>query len=271
MRLLILLLCLPLSVAIASPRVVTSILPLHEITSELMIGITNPDVIIKDHASAHHFAFKPSHMKLLQQADLVIWIDRHFESGFTRMPEIIANSALQLELMSELGIGESDGHIWYSPRLLLRSIEIISSRLQQLDPLHQTQYRGNAERLSEQIKQWHLDEQSRWQNLEPHFITDHAFSSHFDEDMGFAAIATIHDQHDTHGGLKQLNELENRLQQNPATCLLTLEDPPSPLARNLAQKYQIRIVNVALMPASKLQPQIIQRLEQLARALRECI
>ncbi len=82
MRIFILLLCLQSAALCAAPRVVTSIAPLHELTAAIMRDVGEPALIIKDQASAHHFAFKPSHMRLLQQADLVIWVGRQFEAGF---------------------------------------------------------------------------------------------------------------------------------------------------------------------------------------------
>jgi zinc transport system substrate-binding protein len=108
MRIFILLLCLQ------SPRVVASIAPLHELTTAIMKDIGEPALIIKQQASAHHFALKPSHMRSLQQADLVIWIGRQFEAGFNRIPEVLPSSAQQLELLTGLGIENGDGHIWYS-------------------------------------------------------------------------------------------------------------------------------------------------------------
>lgn len=237
-----------------------------------MKGVGEPALIIKDHASAHHFAFKPSHMRSLQQADLVIWVGRQFEAGFNRVPDVLPPSAQQLELLPGLGIENGDGHIWYSPKLLLRSIKIIVSALTKLDPENRTQYKVNADRLIEAIDNWRQNEQTHWQNRQPRFITDHEFTAHFEADMGFTAIATIHDQHDTHGGFKDLNRIESLLRTNPAACLLTLESPASPLAQNLAQKYQMQIVNVLTMAATNLQsPLIVQRLDQLNVALRDCL
>jgi zinc transport system substrate-binding protein len=97
MRILILLLCLSTTAVAATPRVVTSITPLHEIALALMAGVATPEVIIRDQASAHHFALKPSHMRLLQQADLVIWIGGNFEAGFSRISEVLPDSTRQLE------------------------------------------------------------------------------------------------------------------------------------------------------------------------------
>ncbi len=272
MRIFILLLCLQSAAVSAAPRVVTSIAQLHEITTAIMTGIGKPDLIIQDHVSAHHFAFKPSHMRLLQQADLVIWIGRYFEAGFNRVPEFLGRSTQQLELIPELGIEGGNGHIWYSPALLQRSVEIIATALGKLDPQNQAQYRFNANGLIEAIEIWRQDTRAQWQNHQPRFVTDHAFTVHFETEMNFKSIATIHDQHDGHGGLRDLNRIEKLLRLSPAACLLTLENPASPLAQNLAQKYSIKIVNVLLVPAINPQrPPTIQRMDQLNTALLTCL
>jgi zinc transport system substrate-binding protein len=272
MRFVVLLLCLQSAAVCAAPRVVVSIAPLQELTASIMHGIAEPDAIIEDEVSAHHFAFKPSHMRLLQQADLVIWIGRQFESGFSRVPDVLPGSARQLELLPALGITNGDGHIWYSPRLLVRSVEIIVTALTRLDPGNQALYRANADELVRAIEKWRRDQQAQWRNLRPRFITDHAFTFHFEADMGIKALATIHDQHDNHGGLKDLKRIESLLQSSPAACLLTLESPVSPLSQNLAHKYQLRIVNLLLvetrMPESF---PTLQRLDQISESLRGCL
>ncbi len=272
MRFFVLLLCLQSAAVAAAPRVVVSIAPLQELTATIMQGIAEPDLIIRDEASAHHFAFKPSHMRLLQQADLVIWIGRQFESGFNRVADVLPQSTQQLELLPALGIKDGDGHIWYSPVLLKRSIEIIVTALTKLDPGNQAQYRSNADELLKAIAQWRLDTLAQWQNRHPRFITDHAFTTHFEADMGLRAITSIHDQHDNHGGFKDLKRIESLLASSPATCLLTMESPASPMAQNLAQKYQLEIVNVLRLQTRNQQATpIVQRLEQLNLVLRGCL
>ena len=128
-RILLLLLYLQPALALAAPRVVTSIAPLQEIAGALMAGIAEPQVIIENQASAHHFAFKPSHMRRLQQADLVVWIDSQFEPGFNRIAQTLPAATRTLELLPALGIESEDGHIWYSPALLQQSISILAATL----------------------------------------------------------------------------------------------------------------------------------------------
>jgi zinc transport system substrate-binding protein len=270
--LLLLLLCLQATLVLAaSPRVVTSIVPLQEVTAALMTGVTSPEAIITEQASAHHFALRPSHMRLLQQADLVIWIDRGFESGFERIAQVLPENTVQLELLPALGIDSDDGHIWYSPQRLLQVIEVISAGLVEIDPDNQARYRDNAVLLSSAVLAWRDDIQARLQERQPRFIIDHNFTSHLEADLGYAPIATIHDQHDAHGGLRGLGEIEERLRQQPANCLLTLESPPAQLALELAQKYRLIIINPATPTGGDPQiPAIIRRLQQLGAALLEC-
>jgi len=271
MRLLILVICLHAGPLLAAPRVVTSIAPLQELTASLMFGVASPQSIIAAGASTHHFALRPSHMRLLQQADLVIWIDSQFEAGFGRLAETLPRSVSQLELLPALGIDDHDGHIWFSPHILQQASKIIAARLIEIDPEHAAQYRHNAQQLVAEIAAWREQTRLQLQRQPPRFITDHRFSGHFEEDMGYAAIAAIHDQHDDHGGLGELEKLEERLRAQKASCLLTLEATPSPLALELAQKYNLRVISLAAPPGDdSLSAPIIRRLQQFAAALYQC-
>lgn len=271
MRFLILIVCLQAGTLLAAPRVVTSIAPLQELTASLMSGVASPQSIIAAGASTHHFALRPSHMRMLQQADLVIWIDSHFEAGFGRLAETLPRSVSQLELLPALGIDGHDGHIWFSPHILQQASEIVAARLIEIDPEHAAQYRQNAQRLVAEIAAWREQARLQLQRQPPRFITDHQFSAHFEKDLGYAAIATIHDQHDDHGGLGELKNLELRLREQKASCLLTLESTPSPLALELAQKYNLEVISLATPPGdeSRSAP-IIRRLQQFADALYRC-
>ena len=55
----------------ADVKVVTSIKPLHSLASYLMDGIGKPGLIVDVNASPHSFSMKPSHAKMLQNADIV--------------------------------------------------------------------------------------------------------------------------------------------------------------------------------------------------------
>ncbi len=271
MRFMIPFLCLYVATLNASPRIVTSIVPLQEITAAITKGIAEPAVIISAHASLHHFAFRPSHMRLLQQADLVIWVDRRFEDGFYRLPEFLPPSAQQLELLPALDGGLEGSHFWYSPRLLLSGIDIISTALARLDPPNRDAYRGNAAALQDEVRAWRDDLRTRWASSQPRALTDHAFLKPMARELELGHILSLGDQHDARGSLKDLRRLENRLQSEPVYCLLSLEPTPSLSARSIARKYQLRTISITSGIDTSPPPEaILHRLNQLTRSLDSC-
>ena len=58
----------------ADIKVVASIKPIHSLASYLMNGVAKPDLIVDGYASPHGFAMKPSHAKMLQNADLIFGV-----------------------------------------------------------------------------------------------------------------------------------------------------------------------------------------------------
>jgi len=271
-RFLLLLLCLQPALLSAAPRVVTSIAPLQEITGALMAGIAEPQLIIENQASAHHFAFKPSHLRRLQQADLVIWIDRHFESGFGRIAQTLPAGTRTLELMPALGIENQDGHFWYSPALLQQSIAILATTLAELDPGNLARYQENARRLSLAVEAWRERMHERWPGNAPRLLTDHDFLGHFARDLGQFEIESIQDHHGAPGGLKNLARIEAWLRARPAACLLTLDPAPPPLAASLAASYRLPVIAITAIETKNPElDAILQRLEQLQIALEHCL
>ena len=45
-----------------------------------MDGVGKPDLIVDGYASPHGFAMKPSHAKMLQDADIIFWVGEDLEN-----------------------------------------------------------------------------------------------------------------------------------------------------------------------------------------------
>ena len=88
----------------ADVKVVTSIKPLHSLASYLMDGVGKPDLIVDGYASPHGFAMKPSHAKMLQNADLIFWVGEDLESFLEKPLSSIAKKAEKIELMEIKGL-----------------------------------------------------------------------------------------------------------------------------------------------------------------------
>ena len=88
----------------AEIKVVASIKPIHSLVSYLMDGIGKPDLIVDGYASPHGFAMKPSHAKMLQNADLIFWVGEDLENFLEKPLSSIAKKAEKIELIEIKGL-----------------------------------------------------------------------------------------------------------------------------------------------------------------------
>ena len=88
----------------ADVKVVTSIKPLHSLASYLMDGVGKPDLIVDGYGSPHGFSMKPSHAKMLQNADLIFWVGEDLENFLEKPLSSIAKKAEKIELIEIKGL-----------------------------------------------------------------------------------------------------------------------------------------------------------------------
>ncbi len=88
----------------AEIKVVATIKPIHSLASYLMDDIGKPDLIVDGYASPHGFALKPSHAKMIQNADIIFWVGEDIESFLEKPLKSIAKKAEKIELMEIKGL-----------------------------------------------------------------------------------------------------------------------------------------------------------------------
>ena len=90
----------------AEIKVVASIKPIHSLATYLMEGVAKPKLIVDGYASPHGFALKPSHAKMLQEADLIFWVGEDLENFLEKPLNTIAKKAENIELMEIKGLNK---------------------------------------------------------------------------------------------------------------------------------------------------------------------
>ena len=90
----------------ADLKVVASIKPIHSLASYLMDGIGKPDLIVDGYSSPHGFALKPSHAKMLQDADIIFYVGEGLENFLEKPLKSIAKKAEKIELMEIKGLNK---------------------------------------------------------------------------------------------------------------------------------------------------------------------
>ena len=92
------------SIVSADVKVVTSIKPIHSLAAYVMDGVGKPNVIVDGYNSPHGFSLKPSHAKMIENADLIIWVGEDLEAFLEKPLDSIAKKAKKVELMDLKGI-----------------------------------------------------------------------------------------------------------------------------------------------------------------------
>ena len=88
----------------AEIKVVTSIKPIHSLVSYIMEGVGSPDLIVDGYNSPHGFSLKPSHAKMLQEADIVIYVGEGLEEFLEKPLASLAQNAVKFELLKQSGM-----------------------------------------------------------------------------------------------------------------------------------------------------------------------
>ena len=196
----------------------------------------------------------------------MIWIDRNFENGFQKLPGILSKNTATIELLRSLGLTQQEGHIWYSPVLLLQVVDRIQSMLGRIDSQNAEVYRRNSVQLSELIEAWGEKTRSQLMTSKPRYLLDHAFFSHFEKHMEVKSIAALHDANEQPPSIRELQRIESLLTRNPAKCLLHNESKPSKLAQIIAHKYSLPIYTIRQDP-----PDFMQGLWYISSTLLKCL
>ena len=88
-----------ISISKADVKVVASIKPVHSLVSYVMDGVGRPDLIVDGYNSPHGFSLKPSHAKIIENADLIIWVGEDLEAFLEKPLNTIAKKAVNVEIM----------------------------------------------------------------------------------------------------------------------------------------------------------------------------
>lgn len=247
----LLILSLPAWALEAAPKVVVSIKPVHSLVAGVMQGVADPELLIRGSQSPHDFSLRPSDMRKLQQADLVIWVGPNVESSLstlfaknqldagvvalTRMqgidwlhPRDDAEWEARMHKHAETadhGHDEPhgiDSHIWLSPAVARHIVEYVAELLIDLDKPHADSYRHNAGQLIERLDR--LD--SRLESmLAPvkgvPYVVFHDAYHYFEEQYGLNAVGSVSVSPDRQPGIRHIQELRSKITRLQARCVFS--------------------------------------------------
>lgn len=237
-----------------SPKVVASVLPIHSLVSEIMHGVGTPQLLTPAAQSPHVSSLKPSQMKHLQNADLLVWVGELLEPALEKvvrqlssrdtavitlmkrneitllsarekneLPEFTANhSEHDHEHEHEHGHAElsHDPHLWLSPTNAEAIARIVTDELVRLDPNNRHIYTANAENLLRRIAELResLTQQIRAVADLPYVVFHDAYR-YFEEEFDIHPLAMIVVNPDRPPGAKTIRDIKKLIHAKNVRCV----------------------------------------------------
>ena len=245
----------------AEISVVTSIKPLHSLTSYIMEGVGEPELIIDGVASPHNFQIKPSHAKMLQNADLVIWIGEDLESFLPTALKSIPKDAVVFELLDQSGLkklkfreknifeghddhghdehakkeddhddhGHDDhghGHGSFDPHIWLDPANakvIVKKITNQLSKIDKDNASTYKSNYKKVIKDLDglIKEVKNEINKDASFVVFHDAYQYFEKRFGLSVIGALTVNPDLMPGAEQLSEIREVIEHEKAKCIFS--------------------------------------------------
>jgi len=263
-----------ISSANAEVKVVTSIKPIHSLVSYIMDGVGTPDVIVDGYNSPHNFSLKPSHAKMLENADLVIWIGEDLETFLEKSLNTIAKKAKHIEVLDIKGIkklefrkknifekhdnhkehddhkekssheshahGEHDPHVWLDPINAKLIIKEITKKLVQLDSKNSSIYKSNSKKALAKMDVL-VKEIKNDLNKDLRFVVFHDAYQYFENRFGIQVLGALTLNTDVMPGAEQLSKIREVIEHEKVNCLFSEPQFNPAIIKSIAKDTNVKI------------------------------
>jgi zinc transport system substrate-binding protein len=227
-------LCLLPGLAHAS-KVLVSIKPLQLIVHEIVAGTGKTDLLVASNASPHDYALRPSDVKKINQADLVVWFGPELEPFLTG---ILAdkNNALALGQQSQLTLrefadarahdghhhGNHDPHVWLGPDQARQIAAILAEQLSLRDESNRAAYGANYRRFVAELEQTVSDIKQQLAPVkEKGYYVFHDAYGYFEQYFGMNKLGQFTVSPERKPGAKTLIRIRKALQKGEAKCVFS--------------------------------------------------
>ncbi|MBL0443375.1 zinc ABC transporter substrate-binding protein ZnuA [Aeromonas veronii] len=246
---------LAVSLPVRAIEVLTTIKPLGFIAAAITDGVSEPKVLLPTGASPHDFSLRPSDIRNINSAGLVVWVGPELE-GFMAKP--LANHPHALALTQVEGMplfnyatqdshdshdhddhdhaahehGDHDEgheghhhegvdpHIWLGPTQAKVIARAIASELGKLDPANQARYDANLAAFDTKVdaKDKVIAGQMKAVNEKGYFVFHEAYG-YWERHYGMSSKGHFTVSPERRPGAKTLVDIRKALEEKQASCI----------------------------------------------------
>jgi len=250
----------------AEVKVVATIKPIHSLVAGVMDGLGSPSLIVDGSNSPHNFSLKPSHAKMIEDAEIIFWVGEDLETFMIKSLESIANNATKVSFMDLDNItklkfkeenilevegydddhddhddhadGEFDAHIWLDPKNAIEIVNEIAKTLSLKDPNNKNVYYSNAEKLNhslnELIKKINLSI-----NKDARFIVFHDAYQYFEKRFDVSSAGALILNEEALPSAKKVSEIHKIIKKQNINCIISEPQFNPNIIKSIAQDSSI--------------------------------
>lgn len=277
----------------ANATVISSVKPIGFITQAITSGITDAEILLSDGASPHTYSLKPSDLKNIKSAELVIWVGEDME---TFMPTLLKNidKQKQIELMEIPAIktllrtnhddhsheeinhhqsdhdhhGEYDEHIWLSPEIAKIIAQSIHDKLITLYPDKKIKIDENLNEFTIKLSETEQNIAKKLINVQNRgYFVFHDAYGYFESQFRLKNLGSFTINPAVQPGAQKVYAIQQKLKEHQAVCVF-IEPQFSPaVIEKLVNGTNVRIgelnpLGTDIMPSKDAYFQFLMKLTQ---------
>lgn len=217
-------------------NVATSVKPIQLIVHEITDGTANLDLIVTANASPHDYALKPSDIKKIKNADLIVWFGPELEPF---LEKVLKNEPQSLQLgtddrltLREFGEehdhhdhhghdhGTHDPHVWLGPIQAKQIAKIVTDKLSEIDPANRESYQSNYQRFVTELDQTIEDISMKLEPVkdEGYYVFHDAYG-YFEEYFSLNNLGQFTVSPERKPGAKTLIKIKKALRSGDVKCV----------------------------------------------------
>lgn len=243
------------------PKIIVTLKPLHSLVAAVTDGVTEPQLLLDGYSSPHFFQLKPSAVRAVHDADMVVWVGEGMESfliatlhGLSEPQKVIKMAGVEgLKLLplrergfhdhghespdeqqdephghnggqatASIDVTDLDNHFWLDPDNARLVVGAVAEKLALQDPENAATYQQNALRAQRRLSQLAIEvEQLLADSHDKPFLVFHDSFQYFENRFNLSSAGVISIQPDAHPSAQRIRALHQMIADSHVECLFS--------------------------------------------------
>lgn len=242
---------------LAKINIVSSINPIYQVVTAITKDKVNNFLIYKKNYSEHNYQLKSADVKAIENADLVVMIDKNYENNLDKYLEQLSSSKkiITLSQIKQIKLlklrknsQKNDFHLWLNPQNITIFAQDLVENLCHLSEKNCQFFKDNLNNfikennlISSQISRQLTDLKNK------NFIFYRDCYQYFEEYFALKPILILDDEHRKELKILRYKEFVNTLENQRVECLFGDINDENNSAQKLAKNHHLKFAKIDII------------------------